>query len=447
MELEIFILLLALKMMEESMRCVEQLMSSPLQLGGFHTLSTRRVDMDSNMFTSSRIVMFALLAQLADLLPRESPRWWVMRRAARFKEDLTVQDDAKDDYYLTLLRMKRSTFIRLLDALRPYLERQVTRFRRPLHPAHILAYAIHRWASGDCHRHSSWGYGMGKTSGLRAMEDVTAALIVVFPNATTFGSADDRRRSMDWYAEKGFPNCWGCVDCTHIYIDKPPLRNGDHFCSGRTKRFSIVAQIVFDHELRILDLNVGYPGTVHDSRILRNSSMFRRAQAGSVFVDEARHPAISHVQGVSGGYLLGDAGYPALPWLVTPYGRWGRNCRRAAAFDARLKIVRVDSERGNGVLKGRFQNFHWPGKHGIATLPQQFRAVCILHNILIDMGEDVDRVFAMRDQGGGNVHYCPAAVAYRSGGANSDSAAAGRLRDALRDHVCSNENWYRDDAN
>ena len=65
----------------------------------------------------------------------------------------------------------------------------------------------------------------------------------------------------------------------------------------------------------ILDLATGYPGSIHDSRVLRNSNIFRMAGNGDDFscpndiTENARTSLL----------ILGDRGNPLMKWLVTPY--------------------------------------------------------------------------------------------------------------------------------
>ena len=60
-------------------------------------------------------------------------------------------------------------------------------------------------------------------------------------------------------------------------------------------------QLVTDSNQRVRDCVARWPGSTHDSRILRNSSLFEEFEEGG-----AR------------GYILGDSGYPCKPWLLTP---------------------------------------------------------------------------------------------------------------------------------
>ena len=63
-------------------------------------------------------------------------------------------------------------------------------------------------------------------------------------------------------------------------------------------------QVVFDATYKIIDLEARWPGSVHDSRILKESGLKSMFEIGTV-------PA--------GCHLLGDSGYGRKTWLLTPY--------------------------------------------------------------------------------------------------------------------------------
>jgi len=65
------------------------------------------------------------------------------------------------------------------------------------------------------------------------------------------------------------------------------------------------SQICFDGRDRIVDVVARWPGSTHDSRILRNSGLFQ--------LMEGRGLPGEH------NYLLGDGGYPCKRWLLTPF--------------------------------------------------------------------------------------------------------------------------------
>ncbi|GBG70934.1 hypothetical protein CBR_g8235 [Chara braunii] len=297
--------------------------------------------------------------------PRATPRWWMKRRTGGMWEDLWLCDDAMADYFREKLRMSPRVFRQITEALSPFLELRVTFYREPLQPDQIVAYALYRWASGETYESGTCNFGIGRSSGLVAVRDKAVVLRA--------------------FADKGFPNCHGCIDCTHIFIDKPANCPGEDYYD-RKRRFSVQAQVVMDLNLRMLDVFVGYPGSCHDVRIVHLSSLWARAEAGELFTG----PPVMLPFGVRmDEYLLGDNGYPPSEWVVIPYGGVSQNPVEMR-FDNKQKMARGAVERAFGRLKGMWRLFLRSHKINMETLLQQFVAVCILHNILIDAGIPFD---------------------------------------------------------
>lgn len=72
-----------------------------------------------------------------------------------------------------------------------------------------------------------------------------------------------------------FSSVAGSIDGCHIRI-KPP--SADSMCYLNRKLFySIQLQALCDYQGKYLDIYVGYPGSVHDSRVLRNSPIYLKA--------------------------------------------------------------------------------------------------------------------------------------------------------------------------
>ena len=68
-----------------------------------------------------------------------------------------------------------------------------------------------------------------------------------------------------------FPYILGAIDGSHIPI-QAPLNNPKCFFYINRKQFhSVVLQGVCVDDLKFTNVNVGWPGRVHDSKVLRNS--------------------------------------------------------------------------------------------------------------------------------------------------------------------------------
>jgi hypothetical protein len=73
---------------------------------------------------------------------------------------------------------------------------------------------------------------------------------------------------------------------------------------NRKRRHSINVQCIVDHRYRLLNIVAAHPGSNHNSFILRTSDVWNW---------------FNDVQPAINGILLGDSGYSARPWLMTPF--------------------------------------------------------------------------------------------------------------------------------
>ncbi len=73
----------------------------------------------------------------------------------------------------------------------------------------------------------------------------------------------------------------GAIDGTHIGILAPADDPADYY--NRKGFHSLILQGVVDHKLKFWDINMGWPGKVHDARVLANSSLYtRKIQNGTL---------------------------------------------------------------------------------------------------------------------------------------------------------------------
>jgi hypothetical protein len=116
---------------------------------------------------------------------------------------------------------------------------------------------------------------------------------------------------------------------------------------------------------RFTDINIKWPGKVHDAQILANSGIFRKAEAGLLFPDVScmklyelnhnflifkcnifmPHFVIFQITvNISGCdvpvMLIGDPAYPLLPWLMKRYTNNGNLSQDQKNFNYRLSRAR-----------------------------------------------------------------------------------------------------------
>ncbi|GBG90422.1 hypothetical protein CBR_g50669 [Chara braunii] len=348
-------------------------------------------------------------------LPRpRRQRFWVRHRAGGTWEELNMVGPEHDKKFREYTRLTRPIFQRIVDRISPRIQRLNTSWRQALPASMKFAFTLYRWARGGSYRQCGNDFGMGLHSVVRCTENVSTALLAHYGDTVRWSTGACLETTLEYFEGKGFPRCFGVIDCTHVYLDKP--RNGRaEAYYNRNRHYSIVAQVVCDENLRILDVCVGASGSVRDSRVLRVPDLYssaeeRRApftrrtnvlQDGTVRAGvEIRAPFTRRTNvlqdgTVMGRYLMRDAGYPVLPWLMTPYSAVNRTAEQVA-FNNKFSALRCVIERCFGRLKGMWRCFGRKHIVNMRNVCKQFLACCILDNIIIDEGIPVDEELLWR---------------------------------------------------
>uniref|UniRef100_K7F2G0 DDE Tnp4 domain-containing protein n=1 Tax=Pelodiscus sinensis TaxID=13735 RepID=K7F2G0_PELSI len=222
--------------------------------------------------------------------------------------------------------MRKWTFLMLCTWLTPVLQRTATRLRAPISVNKRVAIVLWKLATPDSYRSVAHQFGVERsTVGVIVIQVVHAINDVLLPRIIRLRDVDE---TMAGFAALGFPNCGGALDATHIAIRAPEHRAG-HFMN-RKGYCSIVLQALVDHRGRFLDIYGGWSGRAHDARILRNSGLFQRLEAGTYF--PRRDLTVGNV--LMPICVVGDAAYPLMPWLMQPYT--GQPDQNRAWFNDRL---------------------------------------------------------------------------------------------------------------
>jgi hypothetical protein len=113
------------------------------------------------------------------------------------------------------------------------------------------------------------------------------------------------------------PQCYGCIDGSHIPIKKPVHQGEDYF--NRKGFYSVVLHAAVDHRGYVFSAFTGLPGKTNDSRCLRWSTlpalMDRVKQTTtprSVVVGTNAMAAIPY-------FILGDSAYANTDSVVTTF--------------------------------------------------------------------------------------------------------------------------------
>ncbi|KAJ8434291.1 hypothetical protein Cgig2_009266 [Carnegiea gigantea] len=185
---------------------------------------------------------------------------------------------------------------------------------------------------------------------------------------------------------RGFPNCCGAIDTTHITMCLPFADPTNKVWCDREKNHSMLLQAIVDPDMRFRDIVTGWPGNLSDSLVLKTSNFFKLCEKGKRLNGKAIIlPEGSEIR----EYIVGDVGFPLLPWLVTPYKGKGLS-QTETEFNRRHFATRMVARRALARLKEMWKIIHgamWrPDKN---RLPRIILVCCLLHNIVIDLKDEV----------------------------------------------------------
>lgn len=184
---------------------------------------------------------------------------------------------------------------------------------------------------------------------------------------------------------KGFPNCCGAVDGTHFPVELPRGERSVDYYDYKHNVF-VSMQAIVDSNCCFLDVCYGWPGSIQDSRLMRNSGFY----SGVVYTKEK---LVGPVHTCTNGqqlreYLLANAGYPLYVLLIVPFAR-GISVQHDV-YNHKHSFTRMAVECSFGRLKGTWQilsRILWRPR--VYSIGPMIFCRCILHNLMLCFGGDM----------------------------------------------------------
>uniref|UniRef100_A0A8C2BR91 DDE Tnp4 domain-containing protein n=1 Tax=Cyprinus carpio TaxID=7962 RepID=A0A8C2BR91_CYPCA len=262
----------------------------------------------------------------------------IIRRAFQINRVLRDRQDPlaqRESVIVERYCFSREGVIYIMNLLEPHIKCS-TRRSRALTTAQTVCIALRFFASGTFLYTIGDAENLVKSAVCRAIRKVYLALkqflgvFVVFPSHLR-----PQVVKQNFFAIAGFPNVIGAIDCTHIPIKAPPGPNEGDFVN-RKGVHSVNVQMVCDSMFHITNVEAKWPGSVHDSRIFRESHLCTLFERGDF-----------------DGILLGDRGYACRQYFMTPFP--DPNPGPQTRYNAALARTRARIEMTFGQLKERFQ--------------------------------------------------------------------------------------------
>lgn len=310
-----------------------------------------------------------------------------------FRMDLRILRDESNPFnapevrFVKLFRLSKIAvrfFIHQLEQHLPHIERitAVPNVLKVLVTLHFFGHGSYQLDTGGV-----YNFGMSQPTVSRCISLVVNVVNehllnrwIKFP----VQNEDIERTRRRFLERHNFPRTVGCIDCTHIAIIAPPADHPVYPGAPYLNRkgyYSLNVQIICDGDLKILNINARFPGSVHDSAIWSTSNIREHLQ------DVYLHDGLNY-------HLIGDSGYPLQPWLMVPIPNAVEGSPEER-YNIRLTSARNVIERLNGVIKSRFRCLlkHRTLNYDPIKSAKIIYACAVLHNMVKHFQQADDDIF------------------------------------------------------
>lgn len=292
-----------------------------------------------------------------------------------------------DERFKILFRVSRQTFYTILDLIKDDPVFQSHRRGRPQYPIHLqLQVVLYRLgSSGEAASIAkiAFLFGLGDGGTIQNFTNRVFSAILKLKNRYIFWPGEEERKFIEQATYHEMPFCIGYVDGTEVRLAEKPYIDSDSYLS-RKQQYSIKAQLTCDYSFRIRHVIVGYPGSVHDSRMFKNC-----------LIGTYPERYFSSQQ-----YVLGDSAYKLSPTVITPFRINARGVGATPAgkkFNRTLGKYRVRIENTIGLVKERFSSLKELKVPVIDSASSKLvcdwiLVCCVLHNIIGETNNQADSI-------------------------------------------------------
>lgn len=277
-------------------------------------------------------------------------------------------------------------------------------------------------ATSETYRSIASRFGVSEATVHSSVRKVVRSIMAhLIPKLIKWPIGDIAEEVLEGFRVKqGMEGVLGAIDGTHIAI-KAPKNHQEAYIIGKGFH-SIQLQAICDHQMVFTDCYTGWPGSVHDARVLRNSTIYRDQQEANGLL----FPRSS--------FLVGDAAYPLKTWIMTPYKDNGHLTAEQRQYNFVQSSTRMVIERAFSLLKGRFRRLKYVDMSCTNDIGSFILAACALHNLCLFNEEDVED---MMDDSDGTDDY--GHLSHRDTNSTATlSRAAAEKRRRVMTQVCFN---------
>lgn len=304
---------------------------------------------------------------------------YFFRREHRPKQEglADVLDNMSEIEFFRHLRLTRKSFDDTLDLIHKAYGEEPSGTSLYLGPRKSLYLTLWYLGTQSTYREISEMFGVSQTTVFECVQRVIDVLceagkdVFLWPTPSQIPEIEQEFQQMG-----GIPGVVGAVDGCHIHIKAPSATQADYI--DRTQRHSVILLAVCLPNKRFSYIQGGFPGSAHDSRVLKSCSLFQKIGNS----DPNYFPSPQY-------HIVGDSAFGLQKHLMVPFKNTGNLSPAEINFNAKLSKARVTIENAFGFLKGRFRRLKYVDAD-VARIPKIIKACCVLHNMSIIQPDEVD---------------------------------------------------------
>ena len=276
--------------------------------------------------------------------------------------------------------MNREDFYFLLEKVKRYVKEPSTKVRKDVITFDKkLAMTLYYLKDQGSFRMIANSFGCHKASVSLAIKEICGVIsknlgpeLIQFPES----KEDVQKATAGFLNRFGFLQVIGCIDGTHIPI-KQPSENAHDYYSYKMKH-TINVQAICNHLGQFIDVEIKWPGSVHDARMFANSGVQISYLEGKFKFFYENLSDKPETQKMVPQILLGDPAYPLLPYCMREYESCTSNSQ--VLFNQMLRSARNQIECAFGRLKARWRILLRAVDLKLDRVPSVIHTCFILHN-------------------------------------------------------------------
>ncbi|KAK3909953.1 Putative nuclease [Frankliniella fusca] len=308
-----------------------------------------------------------VVAAIIDTEWREYPPW--VKVGVNVADWQTMQGLAFQRHF----RMSREVFNALKEAVELHLRENGKMRREQTDFDLCLMMSLWIIMNMDTFKNTALLFGVSPGVVLYHYKYIIECLREMGPTYIKWPSPEERQIIKENFLQiGGYPGAVGCIDGMHTYVTAP-LNEAPAYVN-RHHSHSILSQAVVDDQLLVRDLYVGEPGSIHDSRMFRRSSLSSNLleNPGLLAPDE---------------HLLGDGAYILTDKVMVPYDNHAVLNAAQRLHNTTLSSIRSHVENAFCYVKMRFPRLKYFRSLVTEYAVDHIVSCFVLHNFVTLHGE------------------------------------------------------------